>query len=57
MSNKACRIDQDAWNYTDRTLTRRRWSSLVRLGLFVVAIGLVAMAAFVALLHVARVIP
>jgi hypothetical protein len=57
MSNKACRIEQEAWNYTDRTLTRRRWGSLVRLGLFVVAIGLVAMAAFVALLHVARVIP
>jgi hypothetical protein len=57
MSNKACRIDQEAWNDTDRTSTRRRWGSLVRLGFFVVAVGLVAMAAFVSLLHIARVIP
>jgi hypothetical protein len=57
MSNEASRIDQEAWKYTDNTPTRHGWGSRVRLGLFIVAIGVAAMVAFVVLLHVAEVIP
>jgi hypothetical protein len=57
MSNEASRIDQEAWKYTKKTLTRKGWGSRVRLGLFIVAIGVAAMVAFVVLLHIAEVIP
>jgi hypothetical protein len=57
MSNEASRIDQEAWKYTEKTLTRKGWGSRVRLGLFIVAIGVAAMVAFVVLLHIAEVIP
>lgn len=57
MSNEASRIDQEAWNCTEKPLIRQGWGSRVRLGLVMVAIGVVAMVALVGLLHVARVIP
>jgi hypothetical protein len=57
MSNEASRIDQEAWKYTQKPLIRQGWGSRVRLGLFIVAIGVAAMVGFVALLHVAQVIP
>jgi hypothetical protein len=57
MSNKACRLDQEAWKYIEKTPTRRGWGGRVRQGLFIVAIIVAAVAALVALLHVARVIP
>jgi hypothetical protein len=57
MSNKACRIDREAWKYTEKTPSRQRWGARVRLGLLIVAIGVAFLAAFVALLHVVQVIP
>ena len=51
MTIEANRIDLEAWKYAEKTLTWHGWGSPVGLGLFVVAIG-----AFVALLHVAGVI-
>jgi hypothetical protein len=57
MSNQASRLDQEAWKYTEKTPSRQAWGGRVRLGLFIVAIIVVALAALVALLHVARVIP
>jgi hypothetical protein len=51
MTNEANRIDPEAWIYAEKTLTWHGWGSPVGLGLFIVAIG-----AFVALLHVAGVI-
>jgi hypothetical protein len=57
MSNEASRIDQEARKYAEKPLIRQGWGSRVRLGLFIVAIGVAAMVAFVALLHIAQVIP
>ena len=57
MSSQASRVDQEAWKYTEKTPSRRGWGARVRLGLFIVAIGIAALAAFVAILHVAQVIP
>jgi hypothetical protein len=57
MSNEASRIDQEAWKYTEKPLIRQGWGSRVRFGLFIAAIGVAAMVALVALLHVAQVIP
>jgi hypothetical protein len=57
MSNKASGIDREAWIYTEKPHIRQGWGSRVRLGLFIVATGVVAMATLVALLHVAQVIP
>jgi hypothetical protein len=57
MSNKACGLDQEAWKYTENTPSRQGWGGRVRLGLFIVATIVVALAALVALLHVALVIP
>jgi hypothetical protein len=51
MTNEANRIDPEAWKYAEKTLTWHGWGSPVGLGLFIVAIG-----AFVALLHVAGVV-
>ena len=51
MTNEANRIDPEAWIYAEKTLTWHGWGSPVGLGLFIVAIR-----AFVALLHVAGVI-
>jgi hypothetical protein len=51
MTNEANRIDPEAWIYAEKTLTWHGWGSPVGLGLFIVAIG-----AFVALLHVAGLI-
>jgi len=51
MTFEANRIDLEAWKYAEKTLTWHGWGSPVGLGLFIVAIG-----AFVALLHVAGVI-
>ena len=57
MSSQASRVDREAWKYTEKTPSRRGWGARVRLGLFIVAIGIAALAAFVAILHVAQVIP
>ena len=57
MSNEASRIDQEARKYAEKPLIRQGWGSRVRLGLFIVAIGVAATVAFVALLHIAQVIP
>ena len=51
MTNEANSIDPEAWKYAEKTLTWHGWGSPVGLGLFIVAIG-----AFVALLHVAEVV-
>ena len=51
MINQTNSIDPEAWKYAEKTLTSHGWGSPVGLGLFIVAIG-----AFVALLHVAGVI-
>jgi hypothetical protein len=54
MRNETNRIEQQTLKLGDM------WhglGSLVRLGLFIVAIGVAGMVAFVALLHVAEVIP
>jgi hypothetical protein len=51
MTNEANSIDPEAWKYAEKTLTWHGWGSTVGLGLFIVAIG-----AFVALLHVAGVV-
>jgi hypothetical protein len=51
MTNEANTIDPDDWRYAERTPTWYGWGSPVGLGLFIVAVG-----AFVALLHVAGVI-
>jgi hypothetical protein len=51
MTNEANSIDPETWKYAEKTLTRHGWGSPVGLGLFIVAIG-----AFVALLHVAGVV-
>jgi hypothetical protein len=50
MTNEANSIDPEAWKYAEKTLTWHGRGSTVGLGLFIVAIG-----AFVALLHVAGV--
>jgi hypothetical protein len=57
VSNKACRLDQEAWKYTEKTPSPQGWGGRVRSGLFIVAIIVAALAALVALLHVAPVIP
>jgi hypothetical protein len=57
MRNETSRIDRDAWKFADKTAMPRGLGSLIRLALFVVAIGLAGVLAFVALLHVAEVIP
>jgi hypothetical protein len=57
VSNKACRLDQEAWKYTEKKPSPQGWGGRVRSGLFIVAIIVAALAALVALLHVARVIP
>ena len=57
MSNQSSRIDQEAWSYSEKTLTQQGWGARVRTGLFIVATGVAALAGLVALLHVARVIP
>ena len=57
MRNETSRIDQEAWKFADKTLMPHGLGLLIRLGLFIVAIGLAGMVAFVALLHVAEVIP
>jgi len=57
MMNETSRTNQEAWKYADKTLVPQRLGSLVRRGLFIVAIGVACMIAFVALLHVAEVIP
>ena len=51
MTNETNSIDPETWKYAEKTLTRHGWGSPVGLGLFIVAIG-----AFVALLHVAGVV-
>jgi hypothetical protein len=57
MRKETSRIDREAWKLADKTLMPYGLGSLIRLGLFIVAIGLAGMVAFVALLHVAEVIP
>jgi hypothetical protein len=57
MRNQTSQIDQKAWKYPDKALMPHGLGSVVRLGLFIVAIGVACMVAFVALLHVAEVIP
>jgi hypothetical protein len=51
MTNETNSIDPHTWKYAEKTLTWHGWGSPVGLGLFIVAIG-----AFVALLHVAGVV-
>jgi hypothetical protein len=56
MINKTDQIDPEAWKDGEKTL----WygcNSPVGLGLFIIAVGIAIMAAVVALLHVAEVIP
>jgi hypothetical protein len=57
MRNETSRIDREAGKYAEKTLMPYGSGSLVRLGLFIVAISAACMIGFVVLLHVAEVIP
>jgi hypothetical protein len=57
MTNKTDQIDLKAWKHTSKPLTWHGWASPIGLSLFIIAIGIAALAAFLALLHVAEVIP
>jgi hypothetical protein len=57
MRNEASRIDHEAWKFAEKPTLPLGPGSLVRVGLFIVATGVGGIIAFVALLHVAEVIP
>jgi hypothetical protein len=57
MRIEASPIDQEPWKYPDKSSMPHGLGSRVRFGLFIVALGVVGMVAFMALLHIAEVIP
>jgi hypothetical protein len=55
--NKTHRIDPKPWRHTQKTSAWYGLGSPIGLGLFLIGIGVAALAALLALLHVAEVIP
>jgi len=55
--NKTDRIDPKPWRYAEKRPAWYGLASPIGLGLFLIAVGVAALAALLALLHVTEVIP